>query len=312
VDGAKITKLFSNMPIPDFQTLMLPYLQFMGDGKPHNTAEAEDYLAGIFKVTDIQRQELIPSSRAYRFRNRIAWAIAHFKQAKLIEPISRGIYNITDRGSQVLATGPSRVDLKLLKQFPEYQAWRKKPSVAEEVSREEHSIQTPQEIIDSSFQSIDSALADELLEKIRSSTPAFFEQLVLDLLVVMGYGGSRAEASTRVGRSGDGGIDGIIKEDKLGLDAIYIQAKRWEATVGPATVREFAGSLDGVRARKGVLITTSSFSKDAVDYVTRIDKKIVLIDGEELARLMIEHNVGVAEFQRYVIKRVDLDYFSEE
>jgi len=291
---------------------MLPYLQFMGDGKPHNTGEAEDYLAGIFKVTEAQRQELIPSSRAFRFRNRIAWAIGHFKQAKLIEPVSRGIYRITDRGQGILAKKLSRVDLKLLKQFPEYQAWRNKPAVSEEITQEEHYAQTPQEIIDNSFQTLSSALADELLEKIRSSSPAFFEQLVLDLLVAMGYGGSRAEASTRVGRSGDGGIDGIIKEDKLGLDAIYIQAKRWEATVGRPVVQAFAGSLEGERARKGVLITTSNFSKDAVEYVTRIDKKIVLIDGEELARLMIEHNVGVNEAQRYVIKRVDLDYFSEE
>ena len=300
------------MPIPDFQTLMLPYLQFMGDGKPHNTGEAEEYLAGVFKVADEQRQELIPSSRAFRFRNRIAWAIAHFKQAKLIEPTTRGVYQITDRGCGVLAKKLSRIDLKLLKQFPEYQAWRKKPAVAEEITQEEHSTQTPQEIIDSSFQTLSSTLADGLLDKIRTSSPAFFEQLVLDLLVAMGYGGSRAEASTRVGRSGDGGIDGIIKEDKLGLDAIYIQAKRWEATVGRPVVQAFAGSLEGERARKGVLITTSNFSKDAIDYVTRIDKKIVLIDGEELARLMIDHNVGVAEAQRYVIKRVDLDYFSEE
>jgi len=295
---------------------MLPYLQFMGDGKPHSTGDAEEYLAGVFKLSDTDRQELLPSGTQGRFKNRIAWATAHFKRALVLQVITRGVYQITGRGEKILNGRPQKINLKYLDGFPEHLIWRKamgeKSKNIDSSSVEERADQTPQEILESTFQTLSSTLADELLEKIRSSTPAFFEQLVLDLLVVMGYGGSRAEASNRVGRSGDGGIDGIIKEDKLGLDAIYIQAKRWEATVGPATVREFAGSLDGVRARKGVLITTSSFSKDAVDYVTRIDKKIVLIDGEELARLMIEHNVGVAEFQRYVIKRVDLDYFSEE
>jgi len=178
--------------------------------------------------------------------------------------------------------------------------------------QEEHSSQTPEELLDGTYQTLRNILAKELLEKVRLSSPLFFEQVVIDLLLAMGYGGSRAEAASLTKRSGDEGIDGIIKEDKLGLDTIYVQAKRWEGSVGRPAVQAFAGSLEGARARKGVMLTTSRFSKEAEDYVTRIEKKIVLIDGEKLADLMIEHNVGVSESQKYVIKKVDADYFGEE
>ena len=173
-------------------------------------------------------------------------------------------------------------------------------------------VRTPREVMESGYQEMRRDLSQELLNRIKSSPPRFFEQLVVDLLVAMGYGGSRIDAGEAVGQSGDGGVDGIIKEDKLGLDAIYLQAKRWENTVGRPVVQAFAGSLDGYRARKGVLITTSQFSPDAKDYVSRIEKKIVLIDGEELAKLMIDYNIGVATDAAYEIKRLDTDYFEEE
>ncbi len=302
------------MPIPDFQALFLPYLQFLSNGEPHNTSEAEEYLAGIFKISDEQRKEQIPSGKAYRFRNRIAWVIAHFKQAQLVELVSRGIYKITTRGLELLAEKPKTLNVKSLKRYPDYQAWRtpKAGEPATGVTEDEQAGQTPLEILEGTYQTLSNTLARELLDKVKTCTPMFFEQLVVDLLVAMGYGGSRTEAGSRIGKSGDGGIDGIIKEDRLGLDAIYIQAKRWEATVGRPVVQAFAGSLEGVRARKGVLITTSTFSNEAIDYVSRIEKKIVLIGGDELSQLMIEHNIGISEAQRYTIKKIDMDYFSEE
>jgi restriction system protein len=201
--------------------------------------------------------------------------------------------------------------------FPEFREFREKRNTPNEDQRveqvrEEHSSQTPEEMLDETYQTLHGILAKDLLEKVKTSSPYFFEQVVIDILVAMGYGGSKTEAASLTKKTGDGGIDGIIKEDKLGLDTIYVQAKRWEGVVGRPTVQAFSGSLDGVRARKGVLMTTSYFSSDAIDYVGRIDKKIVLIDGEKLADLMIEYNVGVAESQRYIIKKVDADYFGEE
>jgi restriction system protein len=303
--------------IPDFQSVFLPFLKFHGDGKPHTTNEAEEYLANFFHLTDTERQELLPSGKQARFRNRVAWTASHLKQARLVEPVSRGVYQITDRGQEVLRENPLKLNLPYLMRFPEFQEFRMRRSVPEEETkaeqtREEHSTQTPEELLEGTYQALRNILARELLEKIKASSPFFFEQVVIDLLVAMGYGGSRIEAASLTKRGSDDGIDGIIKEDKLGLDTIYVQAKRWDGVVGRPVVQAFSGSLDGVRARKGVLLTTSRFSSDALDYVARIEKKIVLIDGEKLADLMIEHNVGVSEAQRYVIKKVDADYFGEE
>ena len=303
--------------IPDFQSILLPYLKLLSDGKPHSTAETREKLGVLYKLTDEELSEMLPSLRAPLFSNRAAWAIAYLKKAKLIESVSRGAYQITNRGFEVLKENPLKLNIAYLMRFPEFQeALKRKAKPGQgsesEQTREDQSTQTPEELLADTYQTLRDILAKELLDKIRASSPFFFEQVVIDLLVAMGYGGSRAEAASLTKRGSDDGIDGIIKEDKLGLDTIYVQAKRWDGVVGRPVVQAFSGSLDGVRARKGVLLTTSRFSNEALDYVARIEKKIVLIDGEKLADLMIEHNVGVSEAQRYVIKKVDADYFGEE
>jgi restriction system protein len=304
------------MAIPDFQSLMLPLLRLANDGKEHSISEWRDSLALQLKLTEKERKELLPSGRQSLFTNRVAWAVAHMKKAVLLQNLARGRYSISARGQQVLAANPDFINLKFLRQYPEYRqpASDSKQGDDPEPGRNDPRApeQTPEETLESSYQSLRSALAQDLLSHVKQESPRFFEELVIDLLVAMGYGGSRRDAGEAVGQSGDGGIDGIIKEDKLGLDAIYIQAKRWDNIVGRPIVQAFAGSLEGQRARKGVLITTSQFSKDALDYVGKIEKKIVLIDGEQLAQLMIDHGIGVTEVATYVIKRVDQDYFSEE
>jgi restriction system protein len=304
------------MAIPDFQSMMLPLLVTIDDGQEHQQAEVHDALAEQFSLSDQDKSELLPSGRQKLFDNRVSWAKAYLKMAGLVETTSRGKCRITPRGADVLKNKPSRIDIKFLMQFPEFAATRNTsrqttPIVDDGTTEEGHN-QTPEELLESSYQNLRRTLAKDLLDRVKQASPRFFEMLVIDLLVAMGYGGSRKDAGEAVGQSGDGGIDGIIKEDKLGLDAIYIQAKRWDSTVGRPLIQAFAGSLEGQRSRKGVFITTSQFSQDAKDYVNRIEKKIVLIDGEQLAQLMIDHGIGVAEIANYVVKRIDQDYFSEE
>lgn len=302
------------MAVPDFQTLMLPLLKMADDQQEHSLSEAIEGLADQFALSDEDRKELLPSGRQARFDNRVGWALTHLRKSGLLEGTGRGRYKITERGLNVLHANHPSLSIKFLKQFPEFIEFRKrqdnKPDDDEEDEAEPQ--QTPEEILEASYQNLRRNLAQELLERVKKCSPRFFENLVVDLLVVMGYGGSRKDAGQAVGQSGDGGIDGIIKEDKLGLDAVYIQAKRWENTVGRPVVQAFAGSLEGQRARKGVLITTSQFSPDARDYVSRIEKKIVLIDGEQLTQFMIEHGIGVAEVATYTVKKMDQDYFGEE
>lgn len=308
------------MAIPDFQTIMLPLLEIVKDEKEHSHGEVSDALASQFELNDAEKKELLPSGRQARFDNRVAWARAYLKKAGLIESTGRGIFRITESGQELLRKSPSRIDIKLLMQYPAIQEWhsRSNRKVGEETESQEGSCQnaidrqTPEEILEASYQELRRALANELIERIMKCPPKFFEGLVVDLLVRMGYGGSKRDAGQAIGQSGDGGIDGIIKEDKLGLDAVYIQAKRWNGTVGRPVVQAFAGSLEGQRARKGIMITTSQFSQDAKDYVGRIEKKIVLIDGEQLSQLMIDHGIGVAEVANYAVKRVDIDYFDYE
>ncbi len=309
------------MAIPDFQSLMLPLLKCVSDDKEHNTSECIDALAAQFQLTDEERNELLPSGRQARFDNRVAWTIVHLRKAGLLQSTRRGRFCITERGRSVLQTRPDALNMKFLKQYPEYLLFitgshhsdihdGREPESQE--TEEGETGQTPEEALESSYQNLRHSLALELLDKVKHASPRFFENMVVDLLVAMGYGGSRQDAGQAVGQSGDDGIDGIIKEDKLGLDAIYIQAKRWDSTVGRPLIQAFAGSLEVQRARKGVFITTSSFSQDARDYVSRIEKKIVLIDGEQLAQLMIDHEVGVAVVANYVVQRIDQDYFSED
>jgi restriction system protein len=301
------------MAVPDYQSIMLPLLKITGDRQVHSLGKVIDTLALQFGLTDEDRQEILPSGRQAKFDNRVGWARTYLKKAGLVESTGRAKFCITERGLQVLNSNPTEINVQFLKQFPEFLEFQ---SIARQSNRRDEeeieSEQTPEEILESSYQSLRHDLAQELLGRVKGSSPRFFENLVVDLLVAMGYGGSRKDAGQAVGQSGDGGIDGIIKEDRLGLDVVYIQAKRWEGTVGRPVVQAFAGSLEGQRARKGVLITTSQFSQDAQEYVNRIEKKIVLIDGEQLAQLMIDHGIGVAEVASYVVKKSDLDYFDEE
>jgi restriction system protein len=306
------------MAIPDFQTVMLPLLTHLEDGRERSNQETLEVLAQHFGLTEQERTALLPSGRTPVFTNRVAWAKAHLKFAGLLESPRRGFYRLGPRGAEVLKRNPGRVDLRLLKTFPEYEESRspKREGNSEGTAVEADSLKdqdrlTPEEHLEYGYQKIREDLAAELLRRVKEASPAFFERAVVDLLVSMGYGGSHQDAGRTVGRSGDGGIDGVIKEDRLGLDVIYLQAKRWEGTVGRPEIQKFAGALQGQRAKKGVFITTSDFSKDAEDYAARIDTRIVLINGATLATLMIDHGVGVTPVVSYEVKRVDSDYFDE-
>jgi restriction system protein len=303
------------MPIPDYQSCMMPLLRFAADGAEHLFKDAVEAIASEFRLTEDERGEYLPSGQQPVIDNRVGWASTYLKKAGLLSAPRRGVFKITDRGRSVLAKPPPKIDLAFLGKFPEFTAFKllrhKKDDVPESVSTEVEpaEAQTPHEALQNAFDRLRSELAVEILSKIKSSSPTLFEELVVDLLVKMGYGGSRKDAGQAVGRRGDEGIDGIIKEDRLGLDIIYIQAKRWDSTVGRPEIQKFAGALDGQRAKKGIFITTSDFSRDALDYVARIDKKIILMDGSELARLMIDFGVGVTSVVTYDVKKLDSDYF---
>lgn len=303
------------MPIPDFQSIMLPVLTFAGDGKEHSLREAIEYLAQQFALTPEERAELLPSGRQEVFVNRVGWASTYLRKAGLLESTRRGHFKITERGGAMLRSNPSMINIKSLRQFDEFVEFQRpvrENSVNEAGNADTEEISTPEELMESAYQRVREGLAAELLQTIKDNSPAFFERLVIDLLVRMGYGGTRKDAGQAIGKSGDGGIDGIIKEDRLGLDIVYVQAKRWDDVVGRPEIQKFAGALQGQRAKKGVFLTTSSFSRDALEYVSRIESKIVLIDGEMLAQLMIDYNIGVATVASYDVKRIDSDYFAEE
>jgi len=303
------------MPIPGYQSIMLPLLKFAGDKKEHSFREAIEHIANIFNLSEEERKEVLPSGQQYIIDNRVGWARTYLKKARLLESTKRSYFKITDLGLEVLQKNPKEINLKFLEQFPQFIEFRNlRNENGEEEEKEEETVkQTPQELLEYGYQRIKKDLAFELLNFVKKSSPRFFEKLVVELLIKMGYGGSLKDAGKAIGKSGDGGIDGIIKEDKLGLDIIYIQAKRWENVVGAKEVRNFVGSLDGQKANnKGVFITTSSFTKDALDYIKTISHKVILIDGETLAQLMIENDVGVSKITSYDIKRIDSDYFEEE
>ena len=303
------------MAIPDYQTVMLPLLRFLTDGREHNIGEVVDSLAAEFNLSAEERGQLLGSGQQTVIRNRAGWARTYLKKAGLISSTRRGYFRITERGQSVLSSGPDRIDVKYLEQFPEFVAFRElrhdKPDEAP-VQVPTSVDATPEEALDAAYGRLRLDLEAEILDQVKSASPSFFERLVVELLVRMGYGGTLRDAGQAVGKSGDGGIDGIIKEDRLGLDAIYIQAKRWDATVGRPEIQKFAGALQGHRARKGVFITTSAFSSDALEFVSRIDSRIVLIDGAALAKHMIDHNVGVSVSRSYEVKKIDSVYFSEE
>jgi len=302
------------MTIPGFQSLMLPLLEILGDKKEHSLQEVIETLASRYHLTDEERRELLPSGRQSTFSNRVGWARTHMKKAALIAPTKRGCFQITERGLAVLKQPPTQINIAFLNKYPEFVEFRRRRDKPEEVSEpEEESTQTPDEAMESAYQRVQQELASELLHAVKTCSPAFFERLVIDLLVKMGYGGTRKDAGEAIGRPGDEGIDGVINEDRLGLDVVYIQAKRWDGTVGRPEIQKFAGALAGQRgAQKGIFITTSAFSKDAQDYISKIGSRIVLIDGNLLAQLMMDYDIGVATTASYALKRVDSDYFSEE
>ena len=306
------------MAIPDFQSIILPLLELAGDDQSHRVSEAIETLALRFALTREEMDELLPSGKQPRFGNRVNWAATHLRKAGLLESPRRAHFRITARGRSVLADSPPMIDIKFLNRFPEFVDFRtSRPEESSTIGDSDVKpvvapATTPEETLQDSYQTLRSSLAAEILDAVKSSPPGFFEKLVVELLVRMGYGGSLQEAGEVIGKSGDEGIDGIIKEDRLGLDIIYIQAKRWESVVSRPEVQKFAGALQGQRARKGVFITTSTFSKEATQYAANIDTKVILIDGDRLAEFMIDHGVGVTTEDTYELKRIDADYFSDE
>lgn len=302
------------MPVPSYQNFLLPLLQIASDGQEHLLSQTIDSLSRQFQLSNEDKKELLPSGSQTKLANRVGWAITYLRKAKLLESGKRGTFYISERGQGVLKSNPESLDRKFLEQFSEFLEFQsiKKDNGENDDSIVEEIDQTPEEIFEFSYQKLKKELAEKLIEQVKNCSPKFFERLVVDLLLAMGYGGSRKDAGEAVGKTGDGGIDGIIKEDRLGLDFIYIQAKRWDSAVGRPSVQAFAGSLEGMKARKGVIITTSQFTKEAREYVKIIEKRIILIDGEQLAQLMIDFGVGVSEIQTYILKKVDSDYFDED
>lgn len=303
------------MAVPDFQSFFRPLLEYLTDGNERTVSEARNALAKSMKMSDTDLQELLPSGIQTKFDNRVAWAKSYLKQAAAVEFPRRGSFKMTDRGRKLLSDYPGRIDIKILNQFPEFLAFHTAKPVRAETPREpvKEVAETPEETLQEAYKSIRANLAADIMEKITTNSPKFFESLVVDLMLALGYGGSKAEAGKTVGQSGDEGIDGIINEDKLGLDIIYLQAKRWTtASVGRPELQKFVGALHGKRAKKGVFITTGRFTEDARRYVETIDPKVVLIDGVALASLMIDHDLGVSTNTRYDLKKIDNDYFEED
>jgi restriction system protein len=307
------------MPIPDYQSIMLPLLQFASDGGEHRSRDGITALAQHFNLTPEEVATLLPSGQDYLFGNRWGWARTYLKKAGLIAYPSRGKFQITSEGRSLLSEQPAKINVALLKRYPSFlEFWNgaEKEGVAQTpISAVESQVaeQTPEELIASAHEKLRKQIQSELLSKVMSCTPAYFERLVVRLLTAMGYGGSLTDAGSALGRTGDGGIDGEIKEDKLGLDRIYIQAKRWGAnSVGSPEVRDFIGALAGKRARKGVLITTSKFSKDAIACAANLEKNVILVDGDRLSELMFEYGLGVTTESTYHVKRIENDFFDED
>ena len=303
------------MAIPDFQSVMRPLLELASDGKDHSNVEAREALARKFNLTEEERHALLPSGRQGIFVNRVAWAKSYLLQAGLLDTPQRGHFRITERGIETLKQAPERITIGFLQRFPEFAEFRsptRKPKTTQVEPANGDEEQTPEETLEAAHLRMRADLAAELLLRVKGSSPRFFEQLVVELLLKMGYGGSRAEAGEAVGAAGDEGIDGVISEDRLGLDTIYLQAKRWQGTVGRPEIQKFVGALHGKRARKGVFITTGSFSADAREYAASIESKIVLIDGQQLADFMVDFNVGVDSVISYEVKKIASDYFDED
>jgi restriction system protein len=307
------------MTIPDYQSLMLPILKFMGDKKEHSLNEIIEYIYGISGLPEEEKKQLLPSGREPILRNRIRWARFYLEKAGLLESTRRAFSIISERGLSILHENLEGINVKSLERFPEFVKFRGLRKEEAETKPQKlirgtlvplESI-NPTELLENAYQNLKNTLVEEILNEVKKATPRFFENLVVELLVRMGYGGSRKDAGQAIGQIGDEGIDGIIKEDKLGLDAVYLQAKRWEGTVGRPEIHKFVGALKGQGADKGIFITTSTFTKEAVDYASKIESpKIVLIDGKKLTELMFEYGIGVSTEATYEVKRIDSDFFS--
>ncbi len=302
------------MAIPDFQSIMLPLLQYTRDGEERSLRATIKALADSFDLSEEERRELLPSGAQPIFDNRVSWARTYLKKAGLLTATRHGYAKITPLGEEVLAQQPEAIDTAFLRQFDDFVAFQTPSQATKDAAPKDdgEKPRTPEEAIEEEFRQLRQDLADELLGAIKAQPPDYFERLVIDLLVAMGYGGSRRDAGRAVGGTGDGGIDGIINQDRLGLDVIYVQAKRWQGTVGSPELLKFAGALAGKKAKRGVFLTTSTFSQQAIQYAQSLEAKIILIDGDTLAQLMIDHGIGVTTTASYEVKRIDADYFATE
>jgi restriction system protein len=302
------------MAVPDFQSFFKPLLEIAADGKEHSIQEAREQIARVMGISATDRAEKLPSGTQTKFDNRVAWAKSYFVQAKVLESTRRAHFCITDRGRELHKEGLQRIDVRVLNRYPEFVEFHTtERTQSDETDTDTVSpVATPEEVLQQAYQGIRNQLASDIIDRVKANSPEFFERLVVELMVAMGYGGSIEDAGQAIGHSGDEGVDGIIKEDRLGLDVIYIQAKRWEGTVGRPEIQRFVGALHGKRAKKGVFITTGRFTEDAREYVETIDPKVILIDYKALANYMIDFNLGVAQSTVYEIKRIDSDFFAEE
>ncbi len=307
------------MPVPDFQSLMLPALKAFATGVESPLSEVRARIADAEGLSAEDVREMLPSGGQPVFVNRVSWAAIHMERAGLLERVRRGVYRLTQEGERLLSRKPSRIDMNLLGEYPDYAQWSRRanappPGGGATEKRSDDIAETPEEALDRAAKQLSSALEADVLHRVRSAAPMFLERVVVDLLIAMGYGGGDAAKGRVTGRSGDGGIDGTIREDALGLDEVYVQAKKYAEgnAVGEGDLRNFAGAIDAAGTTKGVFVTTAGFTRAAKDYVARSPKRIVLIDGEELARLMVRHGVGVRTRLHHEIKRIDEDYFDRE
>jgi len=301
------------MAVPGFQKMFLPYLQCLADGQPRHNSEIRKYIEKALNISQEDLEEMVPSGQSTKVANRCGWARTYLSKAGLTEQVTKGVYRITEEGKKVLSTSPTSLDLKFLQTIPQHNAWIHAPkkAVVSEGSEEIHQDAPPNERIEEAYEVLRLSLASSLLEAMSTMDPFRFEKLVIDLLFAMGYGGSREEAAMVTQKSNDEGIDGIINEDRLGLDVIYVQAKRWQNTVGRREIQSFVGALAGKQANKGVFITTSEYAATAKEYAAGLNQKVVLIDGQRLADLMIEHDIGVSTVRTISMKRIDSDYFED-
>ena len=305
------------MPVPDFQSLMLPALKAFADGEAP-LSDVRERIAAAEGISSEDLREMLPSGRQAVFVNRVSWAVIYMERAGLLKRVRRGVYRLTQDGESLLSRRPARIDMDLLRQYPDYAIWRQQvnaPPGKDVPSKQCEDIShTPEEALDRAGRQLRIALEADVLLRVRDASPAFLEHAVVDLLIAMGYGDGDATMGRVTGRSGDGGIDGTIREDALGLDEVYVQAKRYAEgnAVGEGDLRNFAGAIDAAGTTKGVFVTTADFTRAARDYVARSPKRIVLIDGPKLASLMVRYGIGVRTRATYEIKRIDEDYFDQE